>query len=323
MKRAWERGERNSLSKHRAIFLILAKSVYGMKKMRAVDKFGNKINNKTYKQMIEYGLLLKEQGYIESKKKPNLFYKKIDEGIIFADMRGTDIIPIWEDTSPLLYCNFGDDIPLWKQRRILNEEKSKCKGRFSFYMDSEPDGLMFNDEEDGFCKGCSKDFQDNGLFCSKKCEEEYEKKELAKTINRAEICEICGRKIPKLFNMEKAEKLLNIKLPKIEIGHHLNYKEDKRMIVCASCHAKIHHSKDPKYEKYRPKDKRLKPKTQYKLIPCGLCDGKVRIPYDADENKFYLCYRCRKKEEREPFPYISKEQKKYTEEYWEYTRKGS
>ncbi|MBU4190235.1 MAG: DUF2116 family Zn-ribbon domain-containing protein [Candidatus Thermoplasmatota archaeon] len=173
--------------------------------MKQIDKFGNKIYNKTWQKMIEYALLLKQQGFIESKNKPNLFYKKIDEGIIFADMRGTEIIPIWSDASPLIYYEFNIDVPLWKRRRILNNEVSKCNGRFSFYEDSEPDGLMFNNEEDGYCKNCGKDFQDNGLFCSKKCEEEYEKKELAKTINRAEICEICGRKIPKLFNMEKAQ----------------------------------------------------------------------------------------------------------------------
>ncbi|MBU4501111.1 MAG: hypothetical protein KKA79_00850, partial [Nanoarchaeota archaeon] len=202
-------------------------------------------------------------------------------------------------------------------------------GRFSFYEDNEPDGFMFNEEEDGYCKNCGKDFQNNGLFCCKECEEIYEKKILAKIINNAEICEICGKKIPEFWleGREKAEKMLNIKLPKGKIDHHITYEEDETMVVCPSCHAKIHHSKDPKYDKYRPKDKRPKRKSQYKLVPCGLCKGKTRVPYDADKDKKYLCYRCKKKY-RDYYrnwrkDSLSNPNEKHTKEYWEFTRKGS
>ena len=40
--------------------------------------------------------------------------------------------------------------------------------------------------------------------------------------------------------------------------HHISYKKKVCMLVCSSCHAKIHNSNDPKYKKYYPIDKRPK-----------------------------------------------------------------
>src|SRR3989344_4139747 len=117
--------------------------------------------------LIEEGLI--EAGYKESLKKKGLFYKKIEEGILFADLRGTADVPIYDDTSALIYWQFKEGIPEWKQRRIINEEKDvffdrAVSFRFSFYEDSEIDGLMASPEEkeDGYCKFCKRDFQDKG-----------------------------------------------------------------------------------------------------------------------------------------------------------------
>ncbi len=149
------------------------------------DKFGNQIYYSKFKILIETAKKLQELNYKESFKKQNLFFKKTGEGCMFADMRGTDEVPIWEDTDPLFYWLFNEDIPYWKQRRLIEEEikifiKRKCPFRVSFDVHDNP---IFNfenyesgsfvdfeggefDWENGFCKKCQKDFQDEGSFCA-------------------------------------------------------------------------------------------------------------------------------------------------------------
>ena len=88
--------------------------------MKPVDKFGNPIYSKAYEMMLGFGRLLTKHGYVESFKKPNLFYRKAEDGTVyFADMRGTDIVAIWEDPSPLFYWKFTEHVPEWKQRRLI------------------------------------------------------------------------------------------------------------------------------------------------------------------------------------------------------------
>lgn len=66
--------------------------------------------------MLETGKKLKKLGYKESTTKPHLFYKHIKteirskdgqitrvNGAVFADLRGTEIVPIWSDSRPLIY----------------------------------------------------------------------------------------------------------------------------------------------------------------------------------------------------------------------------
>jgi hypothetical protein len=145
--------------------------------MENKDKFGRPIYGEPYQKMLENGRVLTQKGYQESKNKPNLFFKKTPEAIFFADMRGTDVVPIWEDPSPLLYASFNEDLPLWKRKRLLKQEGSSLQiARFSFYEECEPDGLLFSDGGDGYCLNCGKDFEDDGEFCSSTCEEEYKSK---------------------------------------------------------------------------------------------------------------------------------------------------
>jgi hypothetical protein len=117
--------------------------------MEPFDKFGNQIYPKTYNKMLGYARVLKAHGFTESLKKPNLFYRKdvervfkqdfeggvdITQVVFFADMRGTDVVPIWEDSSPLLYARFRDDMLEWQRRRLLEEEYFELAiCRFSFY----------------------------------------------------------------------------------------------------------------------------------------------------------------------------------------------
>jgi hypothetical protein len=41
--------------------------------------------------------------------------------------------------------------------------------------------------------------------------------------------------------------------------HHINYFDNKTIRVCTKCHAKIHHSKNKKYDKYRQTDRKNRP----------------------------------------------------------------
>lgn len=199
------------------------------------DKFGNTIYSLKFQTLQGYGNILLSQGYSESLKKPNLFYKKLPEGLFFADMRGTEEIPIWEDTSPLFYWKFEEQTPFWKRRRLLEQEcnnliASGCHSRVSFdndfseEMPSESSSFIawsegIFDWENGFCKSCQKDMQKEGLFCSDECEDKYN--ELFKV-----TCNICKQRF-------KENKL---------IEHHTNYteKEEKTILICKSCHSKIH-----------------------------------------------------------------------------------
>ena len=84
--------------------------------MRRQNKDGRPIySDKIWYQMVENGKKLQKLGYEESTKKPNLFYQiltsnQVNNGIIFVDIRGTDVIPIWEGPDPIA-------APIWKRSR--------------------------------------------------------------------------------------------------------------------------------------------------------------------------------------------------------------
>ncbi len=64
------------------------------------DKFGNTIYPDKYRLLEQNGKLLQGKGYFESKAKPNLFYKRLQQGWVYANMQGTREVPIWSDTRP-------------------------------------------------------------------------------------------------------------------------------------------------------------------------------------------------------------------------------
>ena len=86
------------------------------------DKYGRPIYSKPFAKIIKNSNILSKNGYSEAHNKPNLYYKKIPDGVFFADMRSSEIIPIWEDTRPLFYWNFNNDAPMWKRRRLIKQE---------------------------------------------------------------------------------------------------------------------------------------------------------------------------------------------------------
>jgi len=253
-----------------------------------IDKFGKPIYSKSFTEVVKNSKILNKKGYSESYKKPNLFYKKIKDGVFFADMRSTDVIPIWEDTRPMFYWNFNEEVPMWKRRRLIKRElvalfQEGCECRLSFYyydMEELRETSCYIDSsegiyewQDGYCLQCNRDIQSDDVFCSEKCHQGYED-----TFKNE--CKICKRKLDW----------------KEEIGHHIDYKEDITIIVCRSCHSKIHLSKDPEYMEYKPVNKRAKQEKKYKLVQCNGCTGKTKILIsEYAEDKEYYCSKCKKR----------------------------
>lgn len=248
------------------------------------DKFGREIYNSKFKILLKYGTLLLLNHYLESSKKPNLFYKKIKEGVFFCDMRGTDEVPIWQDTTPLFYFFPYKKVPRWKVNRLKDNEYSNLRKnipiRISFYEDEEvienyyptidkffgkEDNKYFNIEEEdiyenGFCKFCNKDMQKEGIFCDVNCYEKFiqkKKKEYNDWLESRKIeCPICKKRVE----------------PEQMHEHHINYDEEDTILICSSCHTEItfHLDKYPKLKKYKPIGKRdLNGKKEKKF--CKIC----------------------------------------------------
>jgi hypothetical protein len=145
--------------------------------MRPVDIKGRPIYSRIFSVLEKHGAKLVTLKWVESRKKPNLFYKTFSGIVVFADMRGTEIVPIWDEPYPYVYDSAKSEED-WKRRRAVNKAVAELDSvnvphRFSFYEECEPDGLFFGyDEElaDGTCKVCRKEFDHDGLFCSDECE---------------------------------------------------------------------------------------------------------------------------------------------------------
>ena len=182
--------------------------------MENKDKFGNIISPYIYSKLLATGKKLESVGYTESNKKPNLFYNPVDSGMLFADMRGTKEVMIWEAPVPLVWAQFNPDTPLWKKNRIQNEMELDLKEvgiefRHSFYkdVDDSMDLTYYLEEEhrkvfksdalfeefiddsdedssgpnpskvDGYCIICGMDIHRNTLFCDRCFKIEYYRRE--------------------------------------------------------------------------------------------------------------------------------------------------
>jgi len=255
--------------------------------MRPVDKFGHPIYPKTFRVLQQYGQLLTQKGYRESYKSPNLFVKQQPQMVFFADMRGTEGMPIWDDPSPLFYSQ--SEIPEdWRHNRRLKAEvlelwQAGIPVRFSFEGTpfrgstgiSEPDRII--DVDDGFCHHCGKDMQQDGAYCSPECEK-------ASTLSYCDHCQVCGRPVSNWLGT-KYEEVAR------EQQHHVSYKPQEVVRVCPSCHAKIHRS--TQYPELKPSQKRLAGNKRFKRVRCWRCDGQTRLPVD-DPAENGLCQKCRK-----------------------------
>jgi len=201
--------------------------------MKPVDKFGNRIHSSIFETLSTYGDRLSKLGYDESRTKPNLFYHSPTGDVaFFMDMRGTSVIDVTENTKPLFYWNIELSMPNWAKRRLLKEERERLaehgvplrlSGARLFdglgHSDTDGEGTVSNPfgPADGYCNSCGRDFGDSGLYCSEECEREERP-------NR--FCTACEERV-------EHDDI---------IRHHVSYFPEDVVVVCRSCHNKIHFS---------------------------------------------------------------------------------
>ena len=134
--------------------------------MKRQNKDGRPIySDLAWTKLLNSGKRLQDLGYTELPRKPNLFSRMVKQGILYADLQGTEVVPNWESTCPYLYFfpMRGTSIPEDEERTILKAEFKRlsdngCPSRSSFYEVCEPDGLFFGDHEVSyFCPDDSSD----------------------------------------------------------------------------------------------------------------------------------------------------------------------
>jgi hypothetical protein len=231
-----------------------------------IDKFGRTIYPGVFSKMNEIGHELEGLGYSESFKKPNLFWKSFGkEFTAFADMRGTAMIPIWEDPTPLLYIQSKQNAPPWLCRKffhIVTKElgSQRIPYRESYELLVEGESHLDDEQPHGFCRWCGGELFSGSLFCDTQCENafmemekkivsniekyrfERSKRSQARQVQELPTCEICGRRTISENDDGELEKVLNWHFPKTR-EHHSSYSPEITIIVCPSCHASIHNSK--------------------------------------------------------------------------------
>jgi hypothetical protein len=222
-------------------------------------------SEKKWQKLQEAGEILIQLGYKESYNKPNLFYRQISGGIVFADLRGTEIVPIWDDIRPLIYKSENLDFNRF-MKEVVKLKRSGCDPRGSFYDMYELGGWGFVLDDSkipvGYCKRCGRDIidivkwdillEDYNIIYTKGIDLDLE----------LNYCPIC-RKIESSKKEFRSENLKSMNLcelcekNKAEIIHHITYNPSKTIKICKSCHGKIH-----KFGKYFPnplwKDKKSK-----------------------------------------------------------------
>ena len=97
---------------------------------------------------------------------------------------------------------------------------------------------------------------------------------MKKEFNIAEICQICGIKLTS----------------DSKVIHHLSYNGNETIIVCRSCHAKIHHSN--KYPDLKPVDK-SSVQTKTCLRRCRICGNSYAVLLNTPWQYNYRCPNCR------------------------------
>ncbi len=225
-------------------------------------------SDKIWNQMVENGEILQKLEYKENINKPNLFYKCLTSnqnkrGDINVDIRGTNVIPIWEDPDPIVY-KFDNLAFIDFMKEVVILKRSGVTIRFSFYDNCEPDGWGFflKGIPSGYCKRCGKDIINevdwtilqNGAYnikiqenlvninievnhCNICKKMEYLKQEYRKNcLKIADVCEICSEK-------------------KAELTHHITYNPAKTIRLCRSCHGVLHKKEfpNPLWEEKRKK----------------------------------------------------------------------
>src|SRR5208283_5049859 len=83
------------------------------------------LSETTWRKLLDTGKKLEALGYTELSLKQNLFSRKVNHGYIYADLRGTEVVPIWDQPVPLLYFYAGQGKSVSKE-----EERTALKDEF-------------------------------------------------------------------------------------------------------------------------------------------------------------------------------------------------
>jgi len=229
--------------------------------------------------------------YQEFSKYPNLFYRKSSNGLFFVDMRGTKNVPIWEEPVPLIYWRFGKAVPEWKRMRQIKEEFSRLDNQGISIRVNHSSEFPSYEAGDGYCRECRTDFQASGSYCSDECASKALKRRYAMIMNRAPTCGVCKRKIVEDSYLTIAS-ILGANLTTSKVKHHVSYARDETILVCRSCHAKIHLSEDPTLKTFRPEDRRPQKPIGMGLEICPVCHhNKIRPGSE-------FCKECKRKARR-------------------------
>jgi len=255
-----------------------------------VDRFGRFVSPTVARRINWISKELENIGFRESKKKPNLYYlrihrdDKVGDVTIFADMRGSEIVPIFEETCPLIWSSFDREYRLESLKRdefdsfVLHDEEmiwSEWNGYGTSPQDTDEyfshlmmhilnlKGIPSRMTYDVFSVS-SKNWEEYfGTLADKEATamREYNDyfgkfmKEVAEYSpknlwTRCRICEIDG--ISKYSSPESVLEWYENEA-KLEM-HHVSYEPEIVIPVCKKCHVKIHHSDD--YEHLKPEKSR-------------------------------------------------------------------
>lgn len=220
------------------------------------DKFGRPIYGKLYARLFAIGMKLKRLGYKESVRFPNLFVKSLPGIVFFADLRGTEFAPIWENPGVFFYFQ-GDRL---KNKKVIIDEwislnEKGCDPRTPL---SEEDGEGYLLDQCNYaltrdyCSECSKEFFVYEGYryaqCSVECQEKAterllrekerlvrKKWEETKSLAEEIVCAVCGRHPEVRSSYEFGSSVVLESFDK----HHVSYETDQTVLVCKQCHGKI------------------------------------------------------------------------------------
>ena len=135
--------------------------------------------------------MIRKLKYHNNAWKPGLYKKKLKHGIAFLDHRdiGGDSVQDQASLGPMFY-SFPTDS--WEHNREVSIEQLKfaTEGlKYRISIISEIPLVGENDYQDGYCKVCGKDFQSDGLVCSKECNAKYN----ISNIIHNNHCKLCGK----------------------------------------------------------------------------------------------------------------------------------
>lgn len=106
--------------------------------MKAIDKAGRQLYPSIFSKLQVIGHRLEELGYIEHPVHFNLFWRKTPRIYFFADMRGTEEIPIWKVPVPLFFVHSSTTAPepikefAWRAALIEVQRLNGVDMRLSF-----------------------------------------------------------------------------------------------------------------------------------------------------------------------------------------------